>query len=252
MALRVLSYNILYGGQDRLASIRGVIHQQGPDVVALLEANERGHAEMLASELRMKLVFGPANSEFHVAWLSRLPLLRVENHRLALFSKTLLEIEVPWQGRSLSLFATHLSAGRQQASDLYRVEEMRAILRILRQCGSRPHALVGDFNSLHPDDPIDLPVYLATGAEEGEDDGPGQAFARLVIPLLLEAGYTDCYRALHGQTPGYTYKLPAPSLRLDYIFASPELAGQLARCDVVTGADALIASDHFPVCAEFS
>ena len=54
MALRLLSYNILAGGEDRLSLIAGVI-QQHPDVVALLEARSRSNAEALAHQLGMHL-----------------------------------------------------------------------------------------------------------------------------------------------------------------------------------------------------
>src|SRR5437870_2903366 len=117
MALRLLSYNILMGGEDRLQHIVHVIEQQQPDAVALLEANERTNAETLARQLKMNLVFGTANNEFHVAWLSRLPIVRTENHRLAQLAKTLLEIEVQWEGIHITLFATHLWAGRNQESE---------------------------------------------------------------------------------------------------------------------------------------
>ena len=45
-------------------------------VVALLEANDRESAARLAGDLGLDLVFGDANSDFHVAWLSRLPVRR--------------------------------------------------------------------------------------------------------------------------------------------------------------------------------
>jgi exodeoxyribonuclease-3 len=251
MALRLLSYNILMGGEDRLQHIAHVIAQQQPDVVALLEANERTNAETLARQLQMNLTFGTANSEFHVVWLSRLPIIRAENHRLAQLAKTLLEIEVQWEETPVTLFATHLQAGRNQESEQLRVAEMHAILSVLQQHAHQPHALVGDFNSLHPTDQTDIPLYLATAPEQGEEQMRADQFHRQVIPLLLQAGYMDCYRILHPETPGYTYKLPAPSLRLDYIFASPSLSNHLWRCDIITGAQASIASDHFPLWAEF-
>jgi len=71
------------------------------------------------------------------------------------------------------------------------------------------------------------------------------------IPLLLPAGYVDCYRERHPTTPGYTYKLPTPALRLDYIFALPSLTKRLSACEIVTEAEAEVASDHFPIWAEF-
>ena len=58
MTLRILSYNILEGGKDRLPLIGGVIQQQQPDVVALLEARSRSNVEALAQQLGISLTFG--------------------------------------------------------------------------------------------------------------------------------------------------------------------------------------------------
>lgn len=51
--------------------------------------------------------------------------------------------------------------------------------------------------------------------------------------------------------PGYTYQPPEPWLRLHYIFTSPQLSRRLQACDVVVDAEAAVATDHFPVWAEF-
>lgn len=92
MALRLLSYNILHGGEDRLPLIASVIQGQRPDMVALLEANSHSNAEELAQQLGMNLTFGEANerTQTHIAWLSRFPVMHAENYRLPVFAKTLL------------------------------------------------------------------------------------------------------------------------------------------------------------------
>ncbi len=250
MALRILSYNVLKGGEDRLSFIAGVIQNQQPDVVALLEANSRSNAEALAQQLAMGLTFGEGNGKAHVAWLSRLPVVRAENHRLPIFAKTLLEIEILWEGTPLALFAAHLKAGQDQEREQRRVAEMQAMLGILQPLCDQPHVLVGDLNTLHPADQPDVSEYVATRRERGETM-PSPQFPRQVIPLLLEAGYVDCYRTLHPTTPGYTAHTDHPALRIDYIFVSPPLARCLHACEVVTGREAEMASDHFPVWAEF-
>ena len=104
---------------------------------------------------------------------------------------------------------------------------------------------------MHPADTPNVPVDAATSVGAGKEKQNGPVFPRQVIPLFLEAGYTDCYRILHPLTPGYTYPVPAPWLRIDYIFATPTLAERLQACDVSTGEEAEMASDHFPVWAEF-
>ncbi len=248
MTLRILSYNILVGGQDRLPLIGNVIQKQQPDVVALLEARSRSHAEALAQQLGMSLTFGEANNIYqdHVAWLSRLQVIRAHNHRLPVFAKTLLEIEILWEGASLTLFATHLRAGQDQEREQHRVREMQAILGLLHQIGNQPHILVGDLNTLHPTDQPNIPAYISILRQRGEHTLNPQ-FPREVIPLLLEAGYIDCYRALHPMTAGYT----TATMRIDYVFAAPLLAKRLHACNIVTGVEAEMASDHFPVWAEF-
>ena len=249
MALRILSYNILAGGQDRLPLIGNVIQKQQPYVVALLEARSRSHAEALAQQLGMSLTFGEANNIYqdHVAWLSRPQVIRAHNHRLPVFAKTLLEIEILWEGASLTLFATHLRVGQDQEREQHRVREMQAILGLLDQVRNQPHMLVGDLNTLHPTDQPDIPAYISILRQRGEHTLNPQ-FPREVIPLLLEAGYIDCYRALHPMTAGYT---TTGGMRIDYIFADPLLATRLYACNIVTGAEAEMASDHFPVWAEF-
>ncbi|QBD74986.1 hypothetical protein EPA93_02845 [Ktedonosporobacter rubrisoli] len=250
MPLRVLSYNILNGGEDRLPHLAHIIRQQRPNVVALIEANSRPHAEALASQLKMQLVFGEANGKANVALLSERPIIHYANHRLPDLAKTLLEITIHWEGAPLTIFATHLKAGQTKKSEQKRSIEIQVILALMQQLGGRPHLLMGDLNTVSPEDPIDLPEYLATLRERGESS-PDPQFPRQVTPLLLQAGYTDCYRSQHHIAPGYTTHTMHPALRIDYIFATSSLARRLAACDIVTGVETCTASDHFPIWAEF-
>jgi endonuclease/exonuclease/phosphatase family metal-dependent hydrolase len=86
-------------------------------------------------------------------------------------------------------------------------------------------------------------------------DKSGSLYAsRGSISLLRKAGYFDCFRMKNPNDPGFT--CPAGSLagRIDYIFASPELAERLSVCRTVTegnGSRGEEASDHLPVFAEF-
>jgi Endonuclease/Exonuclease/phosphatase family len=74
------------------------------------------------------------------------------------------------------------------------------------------------------------------------------------IRLLRKAGYIDCFRCTNPYAWGFTCPASAPAGRIDFIFASPELAGRLSACKVITegnGSRAEQASDHLPVVAEF-
>ena len=241
--LRVLSYNIQEGGRCRLPAIAWVIRQQQPDVVALLEATNRWAVAGLARYLGMRMVFGKANNAFHVAWLSRLPIARQENHRLPGLAKTMLEIEVVWDGQPLQLFATHLAAGNDR---LHPAEEAPVIIERLGRVAQGRHLLVGDFNALHPTDVVGTPPPHFSDMHRSIDGDPRQA-----IRHILAAGYVDCFRACHADQPGYSFPADRAWLRLDYIFASPEMAARLSACDLVSTEAARRASDHLPLLAEF-
>lgn len=243
--MRVLSYNILEGGGNRLERIAAVIQGQQPDAVAILEASSRANVEWLARDLGLHLAFGEANGPCHVAWLSRLPAAKMHNHRLPALSKTLLEIEVPWEGTHLHLFATHLASRHDTTTP---EQEIPAILDVLRPLAlaETPHLLVGDFNALAPGDIVGP---LTPGVEKRGDAVDGAP--RPAIRSVLEAGYVDCYRAVHKDQPGNTYPADSPWLRLDFIFASRVMSSRLSGCDVVTGSEVEQASDHLPIWAGF-
>ena len=74
------------------------------------------------------------------------------------------------------------------------------------------------------------------------------------IDLLNQAGYVDCFRVLHSNKQGFTWPAPIPSGRVDFIFASPELASQLQVADVIVEGEGIFASqasDHLPIFADF-
>ena len=223
--MRLVTWNIWNGGGDRIEAIQRVLREQNADVVALQEANDRDAVERLASSLQMQAVYGEANSEFAVAWLSRLPIARSANHRLPVLEKTLLEVEVA--GRRL--FATHLSAGRTLAHEPRRIAEAEAIVARL---GAGGDVLVGDFNAVHPRDEIGSPP----------PDEELEHVSRRPIELLLEAGLVDSFRELHPDDPGWTYVAWQPWARLDYVFTRE----RPRSCDVVESD----ASDHFALVAD--
>ncbi len=77
---------------------------------------------------------------------------------------------------------------------------------------------------------------------------------RAGLDALARAGYIDCFRAQHPAEPGFSWPALLPAGRIDYIFASPELAPSLCACEVIAeggGVSASQASDHLPVFATF-
>src|SRR5207244_8418505 len=114
----------------------------------------------------------------------------------------------PWEGTprsegpeppALPLFATHLASRHDYRQP---PDEVQAILDVLRPLAlaGLPHLLAGDFNALAPADPVGTPPPGMEKRGEAVEGAPRPAIRR-----ILEAGYVDCYRALHPLQPGYTY-----------------------------------------------
>ncbi len=108
-------------------------------------------------------------------------MIRTENHRLPVQSKTLLEIVILWEGTPVALFATHLQAGQNQEREQYRVAEMQAILELLHSHSNQMHALVGDLNNIHPADHPNVSVYI-TALRAKRVETPDPAFPARLFP----------------------------------------------------------------------
>ena len=98
---------------------------------------------------------------------------------------------------------------------------------------------------------VNLPVSHAL------DRFLGRFIERWSIERLQRLGYVDCFRRIHPRAHGHTCATWLPAARVDYVFASPDLADTVIACDVVGDRrwhdrDAVVASDHFPVVADFS
>jgi endonuclease/exonuclease/phosphatase family metal-dependent hydrolase len=85
----------------------------------------------------------------------------------------------------------------------------------------------------------------------------GRLIERWTVERLLKEGYVDSYRRIHPRARGLTCATWQLSARVDYVFATPDLAEHVTGADVVGSRtwpdqDAAAASDHYPVVAEFS
>jgi endonuclease/exonuclease/phosphatase family metal-dependent hydrolase len=292
--VRVLSYNIRLGGTGHIEQLSKVMQSVNPDVVGLVEATDANVVKDLASRLGMQFRLtgeGMRERDWQVAVLSRLPIIQSNIHtRPAILTRQhLLEVQVEGtDGHPLTIFVIHLTAQiyRGSRSNLIRRTEVRELLNIMEASAGKPHLVMGDFNSLAPGDSFQASTLiryyldmieqkvakrsrysfrrralLATAHAIAHSKGGGflidtvgPSYARGGIDLLLKAGYVDCFRQQHQHEQGYTFPAATPATRIDYIFASPELAAKLAACEVITGVEGVSgddASDHLPVWADF-
>lgn len=107
---------------------------------------------------------------------------------------------------------------------------------------------------------LPFPVYPLTALlprSRTVDRMLGRTIPRTTVARMLEAGYTDTFRRLHPRAAGYTCATWMPAARIDYVFADPTMAEAVSRVEVIGSRrwpdrEAVIASDHFPVVAEFA
>jgi endonuclease/exonuclease/phosphatase family metal-dependent hydrolase len=241
VTLRLLSYNIRYGGAGREEQLASVIHACAPDVVVLQEATQPQVVERLAAATGLR-IWG-AQRGYSLGFLSRLEIASQQWRQVPGVRRACLEL-APAE-RELRIFGVHLSALHSNWTELRRVRELRALLKDLAQKPEHPHLLVGDFNTLAPGATLDIQrlpprlrplVWLSGGQIRWQ-----------AVQVMLDYGYVDGYRILHKEEPGFTFPTWDPHLRLDYVFLPPTYAERLTACQVIQAEPAAIASDHFPL-----
>ncbi len=196
--LRILSYNILYGGRGRINQLTKMIKSVQPDVVGLIEAADTRVVEELAERLEMHYVANPAGEyppDQRLAVLSRLPIVYSELHaRPGILREPLLEVGVEEAGGTqLTLFVTHLWAAFNQgwAGNHLQQREVQEILSITAIKRGMPHLLMGDFNALAPGDAfkgsqlLRHMVYLDAQEKQFRIAMQGHPNLDTVVPPLL-------------------------------------------------------------------
>ncbi len=212
---RVMSYNILSGGVDRVEPLAAIIGSKKPELVGLIEATNDGVVERLAEQLGMEYRLSgrtKAKEAQQGALLTRLPIRSTTTHINGILTKQpLLEVcvELP-DGQELTVFVTHLTASFSQGwrANLQRRREIKAILSKLALRRGTPHVLMGDFNSIAPGERV-----------------KGSLFLRFVLNLHH---YSHLHSGNPQGLPDLDYVLPRPLRFLKpafYLVANSRLLG---------------------------
>jgi endonuclease/exonuclease/phosphatase family metal-dependent hydrolase len=244
VTLRVATYNIRFGGTGRKASIAAVLKSLTPDIAVLQEATDPSTVAWIAQELSMPyFVAVPGRS---VAALSRQP-IETTWHDLGRSRQAL---EIRSGGEQPRIFGVHLSAGLSQWGERRRRLEVGRLAELVEAGGGPDRTmLVGDFNAISPGDgPLLrlLPMWIRILLRF---DGGIRTEA---MASLAAAGFTDGYRFMHADDPGFTMPAVEPSVRLDYFMLGSAVRPLLTSCEhLAKGAQSALASDHLAVIAEF-
>jgi exodeoxyribonuclease-3 len=241
--LKLLSYNIRFGGRRREQALAETISLVNPDLVVFQEAIHPDVIEYLAQQTG--LLFWAARANHSIGYISRHEVAYHEWHYPAGAKHSFLEI-VP-AGTNTRIFGLHLSARFSKWDERQRTREIRSLLEGIKRHQEGFHVLVGDFNTLAPGEVLELkklPAWIRALIWIS-----GRKLQRETIQLMLEAGYLDAYRSLHAEEKGYTFPTWDPHVRLDYCFVPQRFAQLLVSCEAVKEPSQLLktASDHCPL-----
>ncbi|HKG45264.1 MAG TPA: endonuclease/exonuclease/phosphatase family protein [Pyrinomonadaceae bacterium] len=248
MTLKLLSYNIRFGGRGREQALAETIVAAAPDLVVFQEAIDPLVIERLSKATNFP--FWAARRNHSIGFLSRTEVDYHEWHYPAGARHSFLEI-VPAGGKT-RVFGLHLSARFSKWDERRRTREIRSLLDGIKRHQNGFHVLVGDFNTLAPGEVLEmdrLPAWI-----RGLIWISGRKLQRESIQLVLDADYTDGFRTLHPDDKGYTFPTWDPHVRLDYVFVPRAFASRLTSCEVIKDPTERIraASDHCPLAAELS
>ena len=242
MTLKLLSYNIRFGGVGREQAIAETITAADPDLVVFQEAIYPDVIERIASATGFP--FWASRRHHSIGFISKLKVSYHEWHYPAGARHSFLEI-IP-NNSETRVFGLHLSARFSKWDERRRAREIRALLEGIKRHQHGFHVLVGDFNTLAPGEVLKmdrLPGWIKALIWIS-----GRQLQRETIQLMLDAGYNDGYRTLHDDK-GYTFPTWDPHVRLDYVFVPKAFRERLLHCAVITEPKERIraASDHCPL-----
>jgi exodeoxyribonuclease III len=252
-AVRLVSYNILDGGEGRADPLAEVIESQQPDIVVLVEADVPAVVERIASRLKMDFVLAEGRRHGG-AILTRGRVSESINHSLLCeeFSDLVLEATLETPAGPWTVAAVHLHPRARISDEERREREIDVILKIFapNRAEARPHILAGDFNANSPIQHID-PEQCKPRTRE-EITANGGVLPRTAIGRLLDAGYVDTLHSVHGSHAAKigSFTTQHPGQRVDFIFTHGVQPRRLKAAKVEQDRLATYASDHFPVMVE--
>lgn len=243
--MRLLSYNIRYGGRGRERALADVIAASNPDVVVLQEATDPVAVKRVADHIGFG-AFGARAGE-SVGYLARATPRAADWRRLPGARHAFLDLQpadTRWR-----VIGVHLRAMHANWAERRRVADAQALVRTIAAGEIGPHVMAGDFNTLPPGDELELdrlPLRIRAIVWMS-----GRRVTWRVVQALLEAGYADAWVASGARLPGVTFPSWGPHLRLDYAFVPEALRATVRACRPVgESPEARRASDHLPLFVE--
>ncbi|MDP2932569.1 MAG: endonuclease/exonuclease/phosphatase family protein [bacterium] len=257
--MKILYLNILKGCPEavRLERIVDFVKKQNPDVLGLSELNnwDKNDCAILESfkaqtGLSHCVFANSINTSYHLALFSKSTSSSIEPP-IQTFRNAAVGVSVFSGPEPLQIFLFHLSPINEDS----RLLELETLFQKIKL--NKPAILIGDMNSLSPQDDYKKQEVLAQMKQTGIKKFGAESLRFEAIQKILDYGFIDAVKKFHS---GFEYSVPTPynrdkehftKLRLDYIFVSPDLEKNLKSAEIIRDIETNQLSDHFPVAAEF-
>lgn len=262
--VKILSYNVLYGLKKDSVNIeryKKLIAKLNPDIVATQEMNgfTQKSLESLANSYGHPYALQSKEEGFPTALTSKKPMVNAKK-----VTENMWHSYIYSKVDGLHIFVIHFSPFSYKK----RLEEVRNIIAQTNEIpADEPILIMGDFNSLSPEDKSNYNDKLVASmhlSEEKHDHirnlNNGQ-IDYTVIGALLKAGFKDTFylkeNAFEGTAP--TFKDGSGKIkqsnagtpkRIDYIFCNDVAAKSITVSKVIKDDLTHFISDHYPMYIE--
>ena len=261
--LRIITYNVWYGFTkvpERKKTWIEWMNEQSPDIVSLQELNEYTPAKLAEDAKNYGHTYSALLKEegFSTGITSRYPIEDIQRI-MAGFHHGLMRVRI----QQIYFYVIHLHPSNWET----RKTEIDHILQDIEELPPDSKViLAGDFNTFSPIDSI----YYSHGRlepffneldllYEGKNLNNGK-LDYTAIQDVLDFGLIDLEATL--RTSSYRFSGSFPTLvekegehgdqrRLDYIFASKNLADGVTEANIIASDTTLVLSDHLPVLVDF-
>ena len=256
-------YNIDHGGRDN-TSIKGrwnklskVIKKNNPDILFILEAWTWTRKEL--NEFAKKNSFqysfmSKSNTKHNLALLSNLKPKKINFNKQGFHHSIIHAVfDINKKLKNLHIFQIHLSP---IAEDI-RIKEAKKILQKVKKLDN--YIIIGDFNSLSPEDKYNERLLIKQLQKEGIKKFGERKLEKKVISKFLSNRAIDLHKKFINDNKIY-YSVPTKmctdkdhfaKIRLDYAFTSENIFQQVKNIKIIKNKLTNHASDHYPLIIEF-
>lgn len=255
MKLRIATYNLFEGASASYNRLVEFVRGSDIDILCLQEINgwQEGDAQKMRDftdrGLFVQHAYGNSNTPYKLGTFSKVGFSKIDAY-IEGYWHCVVETRIALPGgQQLAILNVHLDPW-QEAS---RVRELDRLLRTIDR--TIPTILTGDFNSLSRRDGYG-PQMLGDMQRRGITKYGRSELEFGVSDYLEQAGFVDVAAKLGQLQPTVPtasaqdkdHEMP---VRIDYVFATPDIAEFAQNASVIMGELTNSISDHYPLVVDF-